>query len=167
MEKFQTTAEFLKKYYKGFFLLVNVMATLVLSLMLLRLSWIDFRTCRLPDVYTLPLIAAGVCLSLAGGGIDLFASLVGGVVGYALFWAIGHFYFQRHKIEGLGLGDAKLFAASGTWLGYAQLPYVLLVASITGLLISLALRKKSATAIAFGPWLALGFFSVWIWGIVN
>ena len=131
------------------------LATLALLLTLARLVWIDVRSFRLPDIYTLPLIVAGL-------GMDVVSSVLGGVIGFGLFWAIGTFYFRRHGTEGLGLGDAKLFAASGTWLGYAVLPQVLLVASLGGLVFAIFTRGKESRQIAFGPWLALGFGLVWL-----
>ena len=62
--------------------------------------------------------------------------------------------------EGLGLGDAKLFAASGTWLGLPLLPYVLLIAALGGL--AWALIARAQGRLAFGPWIALGFWCVWL-----
>lgn len=135
---------------------------IVLTFVLARLSWIDLRTFRLPDVYTLPLILAGLILATGDKGIGLPASLLGCLLGFALFWAVGQYYFWRTGQEGLGLGDAKLFAASGAWLGPAALPYVLLIAALGGL-VFLRMRKNAVRReIAFGPWLALGFWLVWI-----
>lgn len=133
-----------------------------MTFVLARLSWIDLRTFRLPDVYTLPLILAGLILATEDKGIGLPASLLGCLLGFALFWAVGQYYFWRTGQEGLGLGDAKLFAASGAWLGPAALPYVLLIAALGGL-VFLRMRKNAVRReIAFGPWLALGFWLVWI-----
>lgn len=133
-----------------------------LTLALIRLAWIDVARHRLPDAWTLPLIVAGLALALTPWGADPVSSLLGGAVGYGAFWAIGAFYFHRRGIDGLGLGDAKLFAAAGTWVGLAGLPYVLLIASVTGLGYAIALRKTDGTPLAFGPWLALGFWAVWM-----
>ncbi|MFT6676916.1 MAG: leader peptidase (prepilin peptidase)/N-methyltransferase [Sulfitobacter sp.] len=133
-----------------------------LTLALLRLTVIDLKTQRLPDHYTLPLIVVGLGLSLCDGGIGLRPSVIGGGVGFALFWAIGAFYFRRRGTEGLGLGDAKLFAASGTWLGYLWLPYVLLIAAFGGLAFAILRRSETGRALAFGPWLALGFWGIWM-----
>jgi general secretion pathway protein O len=135
---------------------------LVLSLILMRLAWLDLRTLRLPDVYTLPLIAAGLVLAALGDGIGLHNALIGSLAGFGLFWALGQYYFSRTGQEGLGLGDAKLFAASGAWLGYALLPYVLLLATLAGLAFAVLRRSFENRQIAFGPWLALGFWLVWV-----
>lgn len=134
---------------------------LCVAIVLFRLAWIDLSSHRLPDVWTLPLIAVGLGLALIGLGPDLWSSVLGGAIGYGLFWAIGTFYFARNGREGLGLGDAKLFAAAGTWVGVYLLPYVLLVACVAGLLHAGVQRQSSARGIAFGPALALGFWLIW------
>jgi leader peptidase (prepilin peptidase)/N-methyltransferase len=87
--------------------------------------------------------------------------LTGAVVAYALFAAIGAVHFRRRGSEGLGLGDAKLFAAGGAWLGWQALPLLLLVASLGGLAFALTLGR--GRALAFGPWLALGIALLWLW----
>lgn len=132
-----------------------------LGAVLARLAWIDLAEHRLPDAWTLPLILAGLALSLAGLGPEPLDAAIGGAAGYAVFWAIGTLFFLRRGIDGLGLGDAKLFAAAGAWLGYALLPQVLLVACLGGLGHALVVRRGAGEPLAFGPWLALGFWLVW------
>ncbi|MDF1727669.1 MAG: A24 family peptidase [Sulfitobacter sp.] len=141
---------------------LDTVGTLLLAFVLVRLAWIDLQTFRLPDRYTLPLIAAGLVLALLVGTPPLLASVLGGLVGFALFAAIGELYFRRKGIEGLGLGDAKLFAAAGTWLGWAALPNVLLIAAGGALIYALA-RRRALDRVAFGPWLALGFLCMRVW----
>lgn len=136
------------------------LSTAVLTLWLLWLSWIDLQSFRLPDRGTLPLVALGLGLSALAGREALLLSLAGGAIGYGLFALIGHLHFRRRGEEGLGLGDAKLFAASGTWLGLPMLPYVLLIAALGGL--AWALIARAQGRLAFGPWIALGFWCVWL-----
>jgi leader peptidase (prepilin peptidase)/N-methyltransferase len=142
--------------------LLIIISTSLLAAVLARLAWVDLRTFRLPDIYTLPLIGAGLVLALVTDRISVGASVAGALTGFGLFWAIGHFYFSRHGQEGLGLGDAKLFAASGSWLGVWLLPYVLLVASLGGLAFAVMSRRNPERKVAFGPWLAFAFMTVWI-----
>ena len=143
-------------------LLIIIIATSVLAAVLARLAWVDLRTFRLPNIYTVPLIGAGLVLALVTDRISIGASVAGALTGFGLFWAIGQFYFVRHGQEGLGLGDAKLFAASGSWLGVGLLPYVLLVASLGGLVYALLTRRNPDRRVAFGPWLACAVMVVWI-----
>ena len=140
---------------------IGVLSTLALAVILLRLSWIDLREHRLPDVYTIPLILAGLLLATAEGMPVLTDALIGGAIGFGIFAGIGHIFFVRTGREGLGLGDAKLFAAAGTWLGWTALPSVLLIASLSALVFALIVKRRS-DGIAFGPWIALGFFVMWI-----
>jgi leader peptidase (prepilin peptidase)/N-methyltransferase len=147
--------------------MIDLLSTLGLVLVLGRLAWLDIRTYRLPDRYTLPLIAFGLVLGSRSGGIDLSTSAIGGIVGYSIFWFVGAFYFKRNGVEGLGLGDAKLFAASGTWLGYMLLPYVLLLAAVGGLVFAVLRRTSQRRQIAFGPWLCLGFLILWLEATFN
>ena len=142
--------------------MLEFLVTIALALVLARLVWIDLHSFRLPDTLTLPLIAAGVGLSAVSGTPQLWMSVAGGIVGYALFWIVGTVYHRRTGIDGLGLGDAKLFAASGTWLGLLFLPHVLLISSLAGLVFALITRKTSQQRLAFGPWLALGFWVIWL-----
>ena len=137
--------------------------TAVLAGILLRLAWIDCKTFRLPDHYTLPLIVLGLGLSLLFAQPTFTARLIGAAAGFMSLGLIGEIHFRRTGVEGLGLGDAKLFAASGAWLGWQALPMVLLVASVSGLLLAATLRRgPRAAPIAFGPMLALGFQLCWI-----
>jgi leader peptidase (prepilin peptidase)/N-methyltransferase len=139
-------------------------ATLGLTGVLIAIAVIDLRSFRIPDVLSLPLIAAGLVLAWVQPLMPFWHHLIGAAVGFALLAGVGEWYFRQQGVDGLGLGDAKLFAAAGAWLGWQALPAVLLIAALGGL--GFALRQRGATrgtAIAFGPWLALGFWLVWLW----
>lgn len=137
------------------------LSTLLLGTALAYLSWIDVKSHRLPDAVTLPLVAVGLALSAMAGMSSLTAALIGGAVGFSLFALIGEIYFRRRGHEGLGLGDAKLFAAAGTWLGWSALPTTLLIAA-GGALVFVVVSRRTAEHIPFGPWIALGFFTTWL-----
>ena len=143
--------------------LATLVLTIFLAGMLLRLTWIDATTLRLPDRYTLPLIALGIGLAVVLPDPTLAARLIGAVAGFVSLGLIGEIHFRRTGVEGLGLGDAKLLAAAGAWLGWQALPTVVLIAAVTGLCVA-ALRGagRRHAPIAFGPMLAFGFFLCWI-----
>ena len=134
----------------------------VLGATLLAIAVIDFRTYRVPDWLSLPLIAAGLAWS-ALTRPEWSAHLVGAAGGYASLAAFGAVYFRLRRREGLGLGDAKLFAAGGAWLGWQALPLVLAVSAVAGLIFALVIRRRPPAApVAFGPWLALGIWLGWL-----
>lgn len=142
---------------------VFMVVTLVLTAVLVAIAVIDLREFRIPDVLSLPLIAAGLMLALVVPEVDAVHHMIGAVAGFALLAGIGEIYFRRNGVEGLGLGDAKLFAAAGAWLDWSSLPIVLLIAAGGGLL-QIVLRGKfeQQAAVAFGPWISIGFWVVWI-----
>ena len=84
---------------------------------------------------------------------------------------IASVYRRVRGREGLGLGDAKLLAAAGAWLGWQALPSVVLIAAACGLALALATALGGGklgwtSRIAFGPHLALAFWLVWLFGPV-
>jgi leader peptidase (prepilin peptidase)/N-methyltransferase len=136
---------------------------------LLLLAAIDLREMLLPDTLTLPLAAVG--LALAGFGLGGFWDhAVGAVLGFGLMAGVREAFTAATGREGLGLGDAKLFAAAGAWTGWYGLPSVLLIATLAGLT-HMLLRSRTGRgamheAIPFGPAIALGFWVTWLWGPV-
>lgn len=136
---------------------------------LLALAAIDHRHYILPDVQTLPLIPAGLTVAFLVDPAKLPDHLIGAVAGFAGFALIAWAYRRLRGRDGLGLGDAKLLAAGGAWLGWQALPSVVVIAAGTALAVALAARLaggklQATTRIAFGPYLALGIWLVWLYG---
>ncbi|GER07198.1 type 4 prepilin-like proteins leader peptide-processing enzyme [Iodidimonas muriae] len=143
--------------------------SLMLGLVLLTLSVIDGAHFYLPDKLTLPLVLAGLAVAALGLGTDLLSAAIGAIIGYGLLYSIAFFYRMMRGREGLGLGDAKLLAAAGAWLGWFSLPYVLVIASLCGLFYAFILQRmgrglSAQDALPFGPFLAFGFWLVWLYG---
>jgi leader peptidase (prepilin peptidase)/N-methyltransferase len=130
-------------------------------------SVMDFRCRRLPDLITLPLIVAGFGSQFVVGGTDgLGFSLLGATLGFIAFWAIAKLYRLSRGTDGLGLGDAKLLAAAGAWLGPMFLAPIVFVGAILALLFVQVLRLRgegisAQTIIPFGPFLSAAFFGFW------
>ncbi|MEE9328976.1 MAG: prepilin peptidase [Parvularculaceae bacterium] len=127
---------------------------------LIALGEIDRQTGFLPDWLTLPLLGLGLGVNATALFIPFGAALIGAAVGFFSFWAIGLFYRKFRHIDALGLGDAKLLAAIGAWVGWATLPIVVLIAAGAGLAAVAIAALRGAkitgqTAIHFGPFLAL------------
>ncbi|MEL7539900.1 MAG: A24 family peptidase [Pseudomonadota bacterium] len=143
---------------------LDLMASLGLGGTLLLLSYIDLRTGLLLDILTWPLVAVGLGYAAHNG--SLASALAGAATGYVLIAGLALIWRRLRGYEGIGLGDAKLLAAGGAWVGIYHLPMVLLIASGIGLLIALTVSQKSRSdeehvAIVFGPCLALGVWIAW------
>ena len=142
-----------------------ILAFVVLTATLAAISVIDWRTRRIPDLLSLPLIAAGLLWGHRHGPYPLSDHLLGALLGYATLAVFGWLYFRARGQEGLGLGDAKLFAAAGAWLGWQALPTVLLLSALGGLAYALLVRRlrsnRSTPDIAFGPWISIATWLVW------
>ena len=136
---------------------------LLLAAVLLWAAVIDARRLILPDYLTLPLTAAGLALAWLQPP-DLTTRLIGAAAGFLVFAGIAFLYRKIRQRDGLGLGDAKLLAAAGAWLGWEDLPSVVLIASVGGLIWALVKRPDAKTQLPFGPFLALGFWLVWRFG---
>jgi leader peptidase (prepilin peptidase)/N-methyltransferase len=139
---------------------------LALAAVLLWATLIDAKRLILPDYITLPLLACGLALAWRQPP-DLSERAVGAVAGFAAFALIAWAYRRWRGRDGLGLGDAKLLGAAGAWLGPAALPSVVLVGAASGLAWALIKRKQAETRIPFGPFLALGFWTVWRFGPIG
>jgi leader peptidase (prepilin peptidase)/N-methyltransferase len=140
-------------------------AGFLLGWTLIAASIIDLRHYWLPDLLTLPLIPAGLLVAWLMTG-TLSAQAIGAVAGYASLAFLRRLYWSIRGREGLGLGDAKLLAAAGAWVGWSGLPSVVLIAAATALSIRLVARGAACQdpLIAFGPYLALGLWIVWLHG---
>lgn len=145
-------------------LLLPPMAALAAALLgwwLLGLALIDLHSFRLPDAMTLPLLAGGLLLSwLQQPGLLMPAladSLTAAAGGYLVFAAIALAYRRLRGREGLGMGDAKLFAAAGAWLGLMAMPWLLLGAAASGLVLALLIHRRleAGEAVPLGVTLAL------------
>jgi leader peptidase (prepilin peptidase)/N-methyltransferase len=136
---------------------------------LLALAWIDWRHLILPDLLTLPLIALGLAAAWVLAPGELWDRVAGAACGYLGLWLVAWAYRRLRGREGLGLGDAKLLAAAGGWVGASGLPSVLAGAAIAGLataggLMATGTRLDRHSALPFGPFLAAATWLVWLLG---
>lgn len=151
------------------FELEGVLLSSVLALTLAALSAIDLDIYRLPDALTLPLTALGVAATPLVMEASLWWQAASALLGFAVLAGVAFAYAKLRGRPGLGLGDAKLLAAAGAWLGMQALPSVLLLAcgsALLGLLIrGWRTGSLSATSrVPFGPFLAFGTWLVWLYG---
>ena len=132
------------------------------------LACIDVLALRLPDIFTLPLTAAGLLAAVWLPDRPIVDHLAGAAAGYGVMALLEWGYRRVRGRPGLGLGDAKLAAAAGAWLGWQALPSVLLIACAGGLVWALAAavsRKGGRQGpIPFGAPLCLAIWLVWLYG---
>jgi leader peptidase (prepilin peptidase)/N-methyltransferase len=139
---------------------------------LLALAWIDWRHMTLPDALTLPLIPLGLAVAGTLQQAELWDPLLGAVCGYLGLRTVAWVYHRLTGRDGLGLGDAKLLAAAGAWVGVTGLPSVVAGAALAGLAAAGAMmlagrRLDRYTALPFGPFLAAAMWLVWLFGPVG
>ena len=146
----------------------QTVAALAFTWMIIPLCMIDYDEQLLPDCITLPLLWAGLALSLADIFIDSRASIIGAMSGYLSLWAIYHLFKLATGKEGMGYGDFKLLAAIGAWVGWQALPVVILfssvVGAITGILLITMKGRQRSQPIPFGPFLASAGWITLLWG---
>ncbi len=146
-----------------------LVASAILGWLLLALAWIDWRTFRLPDVLTLPLLATGLIASWFFDRDGWTDHIAGAIAGFLIIAALAAVYRIVRRQEGMGLGDAKLTGALGAWIAWQGLPSMIFLAALLGLcwtLLRAALRKPvgSSEPLPFGPFLAAAGWIVWLYG---
>jgi leader peptidase (prepilin peptidase)/N-methyltransferase len=147
-------------------------ATCVLGWTLLALTFIDARDGVLPDLLTLPLLLFGLVVTYSFMPTQLVDSAIGAATGFLLIVGLRWLYGRWRRREGIGLGDAKLLAAAGAWVGWVGLPSVLLIACLLSLIGVLVIswrgrRITGELGIAFGPALCAAVWLVWLYGPFN
>lgn len=139
------------------------------SAVLLTLALIDWDTTYLPDDLTLPLLWAGlIAAALGWTSVAVRDAIWGAVAGYLSLWSVYWLFKLVTGKEGMGYGDFKLFAALGVWLGWQALLPIILISSIIGAIVGIAMKftagLREGGYIPFGPFLAGAGFLVMLCG---
>jgi leader peptidase (prepilin peptidase)/N-methyltransferase len=127
---------------------------------LLALALIDWDTTVLPDALTMPLMWAGLVCAALGGlpGLSAAQSVWGATTGYLSLWSVYWLFKLATGKEGMGYGDFKLLAALGAWLGWQAILPIVLMASLLGAIVGLAMKASGSLRegrfVPFGPFLA-------------
>jgi leader peptidase (prepilin peptidase)/N-methyltransferase len=130
------------------------------SAMLLALALIDWDTTLLPDDLTLPLLWLGLVAADQKWThpVSLSFALWGAVAGYLSLWSVYWAFKLATGKEGMGYGDFKLFAVLGVWFGWQTLIPMILLASVIGAIVGIAMKFSTGLReggyIPFGPFLA-------------
>ncbi|KOC87425.1 prepilin peptidase [Winslowiella iniecta] len=134
------------------------------SCAVLVLSEIDRRHLLLPDAITLPLLWCGLLFNWQLSPLHLQQAVAGAICGYLSFRGLNEIYLWLRKQDGMGLGDAKFFAALGAWTGWLSLPLIATLAALIGIVVWLVSRLKGQKTIRqpFGPCLSVAGWSLLI-----
>lgn len=127
---------------------------------LVTITFIDLDHRIIPDVISLPGIVVGLAVSLVSPLVTPLDAMLGALVGGGILLAVAFGYQAIRGQEGMGGGDIKLLAMIGAFLGWRSVFITLMVASMIGSLIGIAImiyqRADTKLAIPFGPFLAGG-----------
>lgn len=143
----------------------EALAGIALTWALIAITFIDFDHQLIPDSMSLPLLWLGLALSLfhpLPGAEVLFVApataIVGALAGYLSLWSVYHLFRIVTGKEGMGYGDFKLLAALGAWLGWQQLPMIIILSALVGAVLGIALiavrGRDRNLPMPFGPFLA-------------
>jgi leader peptidase (prepilin peptidase)/N-methyltransferase len=134
---------------------------LVFTSILIVLFGTDLETQRLPNVLTLPGIVVGLLFALAVPP-GLRNCLIGAAIGGGLLWLLRWAWKRATGVEGMGLGDVKMLAMIGAFLGWQQVWAVVFLASLAGAAAGIGLtllrRRSLQSRLPFGTFLALAAY---------
>lgn len=141
---------------------------IVATWFLVSMTMIDFDHQLLPDTLTLPLMWIGLLAALMPVFADLQSSVIGAAAGYMVLWSVYQLFKLVTGKEGMGYGDFKLLAALGAILGWQALPMIILLSSLVGAILGIAMismtgRDKNIP-MPFGPFLATAGWIAMLWG---
>lgn len=139
------------------------------SWILIALTFIDIDKMLLPDQLTLPLLWLALLFSLTDAAfVTPEQALIGAAAGYLSLWSVYWLFKLLTGKEGMGYGDFKLMAVFGAFLGWQQLPLIILLSSVVGAIVGITLLsvqgKDKATPIPFGPYIAAAGWIALLWG---
>lgn len=137
---------------------------LLLAWGLLLLSLIDIDHQLLPDIVVLPLLWGGLIINTSGLLASLEAGVWGAAGGYVFLYLVRLVSRIVTGVEGIGLGDVKMFALLGAWGGWQILPATLVLALGLSLVVTLPMTlmgcRDRRDALSFGPYLAVSGLGV-------
>ena len=157
---------------------MTALATGVLALLMSLITLIDLKHFIIPNVLSFPAVPLGVLANIMvfhpeEWSAGLTESLGGAVLAGGSFYLLRAAWLYLRGIDGLGMGDVKLAAVAGAWLGPALLAPACLAAALAGLgavaLMALRPGRKIAMSdeIPFGSFIAPVILGFWIWRVFD
>jgi len=146
----------------------ELLGAMIFTWSLISLTMIDIDHHLLPDDITLPLLWLGLAFSVFGASVSLSDAVLGAMLGYLSLWSVYWLFKLATGKEGMGYGDFKLLAALGAWLGWQSIPMIILLSSLVGAAVGIALmvatKRGKDAPIPFGPYLAMAGWITLMWG---
>ena len=124
--------------YLSFGLSIKFVSFIIFYSSLIIIFFTDLKYYLILDKITLPVSIIGLVITyfnLNPFEINIMSSILGGLVGYLIIYIIRFLFFKIRKVEGMGLGDAKLFLMVGMWLGIKSIYLILASSAIVGALV--------------------------------
>lgn len=144
------------------------MAAVLFTWLLISLTFIDVDHYLLPDSLNYLLLWSGLLVHLLISPDRLESAVMGAMAGYLSLWSVYWGFKLLTGKEGMGFGDFKLLAALGAWLGWQMLPLIVLLSSLVGAVLGIAMivvkGRDHQKPIPFGPYLAIAGWIALIWG---
>ena len=148
--------------YLSFGLSIEFVCYIIFYSSLVIIFFTDLKYYLILDKITLPISGIGLLITFLNYNpfdVSVASSVLGGIIGYSIIYIIRFLFFKIRKVEGMGLGDAKLFLMVGIWLGIKSIYLILassaLVGAIVGMLIIFFYKKDKNFQIPYGCFIVI------------
>ena len=148
--------------YLSFGLSIEFVCYIIFYSSLVIIFFTDLKYYLILDKITLPISVIGLLITILNSNpfdVSIVSSVLGGIVGYSIIYIIRFLFFKIRKVEGMGLGDAKLFFMIGIWLGIKSIYLILassaIVGAIVGSLIIFLYKKDKNFQIPYGCFIVI------------
>jgi len=138
-------------------------------LSILIIFFTDLNEYIIPNIISYSLSILGIIVSyfsLSIFNISFIESLIGGLICGGILFLTSQIYLLIRKKEGMGMGDVKMIAMIGFWMGLENTFIILIVSSLLGSIIGITLiqfkKMDSSQYIPFGTFLSIGTLMVWV-----
>lgn len=143
-------------------------AALIFTWICICLTFIDLDHHFLPDELTLLTVWLGLFFSMFNVFCNSQDAIIGAMTGYLIFAITQYFFGLVTGKVGMGQGDYKFLAGIGAFLGWQMLPFVILLASLSGIVFAImqmiAKHQYKSVPLPFGPYLAVAGWITLLWG---
>ena len=148
--------------YLSFGFSIEFVCYIIFYSSLVIIFFTDLKFYLILDKITLPITIIGLLITFLNYNpfdVSIVSSVLGGIVGYSIIYIIRFLFFKIRKVEGMGLGDAKLFLMVGVWLGIKSIYLILassaIVGAIVGSLIIFLYKKDKNFQIPYGCFIVI------------